>query len=363
MAAADARHDIDAARVHAQLQRRLEFERLISSASASLIRAGDERLDQAIVEALGSIGGFLDVDRAYVFVFDAAAGTQSNTHEWVRDGVSPEAANLQDIPLDVFPWLQKQLLADQTVQVNRVQDMPPEAVSERAEFEREGIQSILIMPLWRGDVLHGFVGFDVVRHAHDWGEEFVLGLQLLAQMLAGAMSARALSQHLRELAFQDPLTRLPNRKLLEDRIDQGLNGGGIVLALVDLDDFKRINDLHGHAIGDRVLCETARRLRAAVRDGDTVARLGGDEFVVVVPGAHPDDLERIGNRLIEVGSGGFELEGLQLVLGLSVGLVHATDARADRDDLLRRADVAMYRAKRAGKGTWIAVGDDEGEPA
>lgn len=351
-----------------ELQRRIEFERRLSVASAALIRAGSEQLDGIIVDALGSIGSFLGIDRAYVFVFDEATATQCNTHEWVAAGISAEAPNLQDIPLSVFPWLMTQLRADQIVQVDRVANLPAEAASERAEFEREGIQSILIMPLWCGETLHGFVGFDAVRRQIDWGEDYVIGLRLLAQMLAGAMAARALSLRLQAMAFHDALTGLANRKLLEDRFDIALqrnrcHANGVMLALVDLDDFKPVNDRYGHAVGDLLLCEVARRLRLAVRESDTVARLGGDEFVLVVETAGSDDLARLGKRLVDIGATEFDLDGRRLRIGLSVGLVHARSDDADREHLMRRADAAMYRAKRAGKNCWVADTDTCGEEA
>jgi diguanylate cyclase (GGDEF)-like protein len=341
-----------------ELQRRLDFERLITTASARLIRSAAEDIDAAIVEVLASVGGMLGVDRAYVFVIEHGAGTQSNTHEWVGPGISAEAHNLQDIPLTVFPWLLSQLLRDQLIAVDRVATLPPEAGNERAEFEREGIQSILIVPLWHGTTLHGFVGFDSVRRPIDWGEDYVIGLRLMAQMLSGAMESHTLALRLQAMAFHDPLTGLANRKLLEDRFDEALRGqaakqaGGVVLALVDLDDFKRVNDGHGHAIGDLLLCEVARRLRDTVRDSDTVARLGGDEFVLVVEDDDPAALERVGARLVEVGRRPFELAGLRLEVGLSAGLVFARAGGRARDELMRRADAAMYRAKQAGKNRW-----------
>src|SRR5688572_21795448 len=260
-----------------QLQRRLLFERLLTEASAALIRSNNEDLDLAIVNMLGSIGSFFGVDRAYVFQIDEAAHTQSNTHEWVAAGISREAANLQDVPLDAFPWLLQQLRGDRVFLIEDVATLPPEAVSERSEFEREGIQSILIVPLWTGLRLDGFIGFDAVRHRVEWGEHYVIGLRLMAQMTSNALDARVMSQRLHRLAFQDPLTGLPNRKRLEDHFESaarasGRAAGTVAVAVVDVDNFKQVNDTHGHAVGDLVLCEIGRRLQGAMRDSDTVAR-------------------------------------------------------------------------------------------
>ena len=341
-----------------ELQRRLAFERCITSASAALMRSDSGSLDQAVVEVLGSIGRFFKVDRAYLFEIDEGAGHQSNTHEWVAPGISAEAQNLQQIPLTVFPWLLAGLREDQTISLPDIAALPAEAVNERAEFEREGIQSIAIVPIWQGPRLAGFVGFDAVRQRVEWGEDYLMGLRLLAQMLGSALQSRAMSLRLEALAFHDPLTGLPNRKLLQDRLASALVRGqrhrrGLLVAMVDLDDFKRVNDQYGHAAGDAVLCETARRLLQTLRAADTVARLGGDEFVLVIEDTGEVAPQQLGQRLLAAFSPEFEVEGVRLQQYLSVGMVVADPAVDDADRLLRRADAAMYRAKAGGKNRWI----------
>ena len=302
--------------VEAQLQRRLAFERLLTGASARLIRARGGALDDAIVDVLGSVGAFFEVDRAYVFLVDDAAGTQSNTHEWVAPGISREAHNLQDVPLDTFPWLMQGLRADKAFEVPRVADLPPEAVNERAEFEREGIRSILVVPLWQGAALHGFVGFDAVRRHVDWGEHFVVGLRLMAQMVASALEARTLADRLHDQAFRDPLTGLPNRKLLEDRFSQA-----------------------------------AGRLQR--KGAGTVSRMGGDEFVVLAEECGPDALSRLADRLLAAGDAPIEVDGQTLQVGLSIGIARGGAPTDGLDGLLRAADAAMYQAKAEGKHRWL----------
>ena len=347
-----------------QLQRRLLFERLLTEASAALIRSIDDELDVIIVNMLGAIGGFFGVDRSYVFLIDETAQTQSNTHEWVAPGISREAANLQDIPLTAFPWLLQQLREDRVFRVEDVAGMPAEAINEREEFEREGIQSILIVPLWTGLRLDGFVGFDAVRQRVEWSEHFVMGLRLMTQMISNALEARAMSLQLHRLAFQDPLTGLPNRKRLEDHfalaaIRPGRTCGTVAVAVVDVDNFKQINDTYGHAVGDRVLCELGRRLEGAMRDSDTVARIGGDEFVVLAQGMDEDDVPQLAEHLLSACASAVCVDGLELRMGLSVGLARASSTTEPLDGLLRKADLAMYRAKAEGKNRWVESRQDE----
>jgi diguanylate cyclase (GGDEF)-like protein len=174
---------------------------------------------------------------------------------------------------------------------------------------------------------------------------------------------------LRELALRDPLTVLANRAALYSHLVESLRRAReqrqpICLMLIDLDGFKSINDRLGHETGDRVLIEVADRLHAAVRRGDLVARLGGDEFVIVMQAlALPHDAERIAQALMSALAQSYAAHPSARI-GASVGLASGGRGAEDADELLRRADAAMYAAKAAGRGAlrWAAV-DAAGESA
>ena len=155
-------------------------------------------------------------------------------------------------------------------------------------------------------------------------------------------------------ALHDPLTGLPNRSLLLDRIEVALArsariGKSVAVLFLDLDRFKLINDSRGHAAGDVVLRAVADRLRAAVRPSDTVGRLGGDEFVVICEdGVAVWEATVLGERLIRTLEESFEVEGGEVFVTVSVGIAIAEPATS-ADELLRDADVAMYQAKQRGR--------------
>ncbi len=358
--------EVDAgAAARQRLERGLEFERLLTRSSADLMRSPDDRLDAAIHGVLATLGHFFGIDRAYVFLIDAAAGTQSNTHEWTADDVSSERDHLQDIPLDGFPWLLAQLREDAVLRCDSIDDLPPEAAAERAECERQGIQSVLMVPLHNGGELRGYVGFDAVRRRVQWEESHVVGLRLLAQMLAGAIDSRVTAQQLRRQAMHDALTGLPNRLYLRHRFGDGVRGwhaqAAPVVAVVDVDDFKTINDRYGHAGGDAVLREIGRRLVDSIGREGVVARVGGDEFVVVEP-APEDGADAFAARLLAVAARPFDIADATHRVGISVGLVTGESGGDTLDVLLDRADSAMYRAKSAGKNRW-ALARARGVPA
>jgi len=158
-------------------------------------------------------------------------------------------------------------------------------------------------------------------------------------------------RHEEQLAHQathDPLTGLPNRVLLAPRLQDALTRGPVALLFFDLDDFKLVNDTFGHVAGDDLLITVAARLTEGVRPSDMVVRLGGDEFVVLSHVAGPEDASRMAERLRAAVSRPAVLEGTEVTVTASVGIVVA-DGGNDAEGLLRDADVAMYQAKQAGK--------------
>ncbi|MDB5370335.1 MAG: hypothetical protein JWP20_1893 [Roseomonas sp.] len=157
------------------------------------------------------------------------------------------------------------------------------------------------------------------------------------------------------LAQHDPLTGLANRTLMRMKLEEAVAlaraGGGCTVMCVDLDQFKDVNDTLGHPVGDLLLQAVAQRLRSAVRETDTIARLGGDEFAIVQAGprqAH--DAETLARRLVAALGAPFHLDGHYVVTGASIGIAIAPDDGTDPDQLLKSADLALYRAKAAGRG-------------
>nr|WP_247887240.1 EAL domain-containing protein [Azospirillum sp. SYSU D00513] len=163
------------------------------------------------------------------------------------------------------------------------------------------------------------------------------------------------NQQVRELAYSDGVTGLPNRALLADRAEQAVQaarryGRKLAFLFLDLDHFKTVNDTLGHQAGDQLLAAVALRLRAAVRMSDSVARMGGDEFVVMVEELEDSrDAAHTADRIMAALRTPFSLEGRELHVGVSIGIAMFPDDGADMPALLKNADTAMYAAKTAGR--------------
>jgi diguanylate cyclase (GGDEF)-like protein/PAS domain S-box-containing protein len=172
---------------------------------------------------------------------------------------------------------------------------------------------------------------------------------------------RRLEERLRSQAMHDPLTGLPNRSLLFERLERavdGLRGHGtrrsVGLLFIDLDHFKVVNDTLGHALGDDILKEVADRLAAVVRPGDTVARFGGDEFVVLCERLDdPGDAVVIAHRIDVALRRPLRVDDREFELGVSIGISYADPEAGDPLAVLQDADAAMYRAKSEGRGHWV----------
>ena len=180
--------------------------------------------------------------------------------------------------------------------------------------------------------------------------------------LADITMSKAASDEIKNLAFYDPLTHLPNRRLLLDRINQALvtsarNGNNGALLFLDLDHFKSLNDTLGHDIGDLLLQQVAERLTNCVREGDTVARLGGDEFVVLLEDLNGNVLEAasqikaIGEKIRATLNQPFLLATHEYYSTPSIGIALFSDQEHTPEDLLKHADIAMYQAKQSGRNT------------
>ncbi|WP_421736628.1 putative bifunctional diguanylate cyclase/phosphodiesterase [Caulobacter sp.] len=186
----------------------------------------------------------------------------------------------------------------------------------------------------------------------DGRAEYVLGV---SEDIAERKRAEA---QIARLAHYDPLTELPNRVLFQRHLGEALSrrrrkGDQLAVHFIDLDRFKSVNDTLGHPIGDELLRIAAERLRGCVRDGDTVARLGGDEFAVVQTGL--SDLTgatRLAERVVKAMAAPFDLHGHHVVIGASVGVSVAPSDGDDADELLKKADMALYRAKADGRGAF-----------
>jgi diguanylate cyclase (GGDEF)-like protein/PAS domain S-box-containing protein len=239
-----------------------------------------------------------------------------------------------------------------------VRDTAAEQRFDVAGLVGRGLRSGVTVPVaGEGDAVFGVLGmYATTPRAFD--DDDLAFLQAVANVLTSALRRQAAERGLRHQALHDPLTQLPNRALLLDRLRLALarrrrdQDRWLAVLYLDLDDFKGINDSFGHAAGDELLRALAPRLSEALRPSDTLARLAGDEFAILCEGLEEvAESLAIAERLLGVVTAPLEVAGVPLRPTASIGIALAGPGSVvDGEDLLRDAGVAMYRAKRAGRG-------------
>lgn len=201
-----------------------------------------------------------------------------------------------------------------------------------------------------GEIYPEWLGISVVREADGRTKNYVA-------IFSDITERKAAQQHIEFLAHHDPLTGLPNRLLLRDRLDQAKALAArlrtrVAVLFMDLDRFKRINDSLGHPVGDALLKAVVVRLRNCVRDSDTISRQGGDEFVIIVGDVRDSDaVARIAEKIHQRMAEPFVLDNHALTASFSIGIAIYPDDGDDFDNLTKKADTAMYHAKQAGRST------------
>jgi PAS domain S-box-containing protein len=180
------------------LVRRVRLEQVILDASTSFINVAPDQLDHEIDRALEKLGSFAGADRAYVFQRREGQDVMDCTHEWCREGVSAQIDRLQDAAAARFPWFAARLHEREPILVPRVSELPPEAASEREEFERQGVESMICVPMVLEDRVVGFLGFESVHAGDVWSEETVTLLRVAADATTNALARRRAAEALRE---------------------------------------------------------------------------------------------------------------------------------------------------------------------
>ncbi|MCP2606268.1 diguanylate cyclase [Candidatus Aminicenantes bacterium AC-708-I09] len=209
--------------------------------------------------------------------------------------------------------------------------------------------------------------FETVHYRKD-GSEMILeingavvsykGKKAILSINRDITERKQMEKAIRDLAYQDYLTGLPNRLLLNDRLNMTLahakrKGLKFVLMFLDIDQFKDINDLFGHRIGDLLLKEIANRLKKTLRKSDTIARMGGDEFVILLPEiTYKKDVEKISEKILKIIQEPYIIENYRLYITTSIGIAFYPKDGKDIDTLMKNADFAMYQAKIKGKNNY-----------
>lgn len=358
----------------------LAFDKLISRLSIQLINASFSQVDGHIDQALAALGEFCQADRSYVFEFNQTLDKQSNTHEWVRPGITSHIDELQDISEQDLPWFFRCMRNEGIFVAHDVMRFDEEGAAEREIFLDEDIQSVICIGMYARGKLIGFVGCDMVARQRQWSEADMRRLKLVGEMIANALqnqhylasleqTKKKLMQansQLKLLARKDSLTGLANRRHFDQMLRQEVRRAvrhqqPMSLAMIDIDAFKAYNDHFGHIAGDQTLQRVSQLLHDHFqRSGELVSRFGGEEFTVILPlrteTEAQQDLEQFQRALANLAIP-HPHSSIDVTLTVSVGVVSMRNAENTNNlaaEVLSAADQALYKAKKQGRNRVIA---------
>lgn len=305
-----------------------------------------------------------ELRRAFALLDQHVNNTPLGVIEWEQDdaaGASPRVHRWSGRAQAIFGWVEREVLGRSAEELGLIYVGDAQRAADAGRDLAEGRypnNTLSVRCHTRGGQVRHCQWYNSALHPEDSGKITILSL---VEDITERVTA--LDQVYR-LAHQDTLTGLPNRVMLQDRLDQALNRARrdvqrVAVMMLDLDHFKNINDALGHTIGDGLLQEVALRLGRRMRASDTLARVGGDEFVLV----QPDLSDRSGamiiaQKLIDVLTEPFFVQGNRIDIGASIGITVFPDDATRPDLLLRNADIALYRAKRGGRGQYRCYSPD-----
>ena len=183
--------------VEQNFKKKVEFEKTLSTISTRFVNP--DNIDEAINSSLKAIGILSQASRSYLFLFSEDKTTMSNTHEWCNEGVTPQLEQLKDIPIELFPWSINKLKKGELLNIENIEDLPPEASAEKEEFLRENIKSLIFLPLKIGEKVSGFIGFDNVKAQEKWSEDNLNLLKVSSNMIGNALKRKKTERELEKL--------------------------------------------------------------------------------------------------------------------------------------------------------------------
>ena len=225
-------------------------------------------------------------------------------------------------------------------------------------FKKQGVSQAQVFPITLGDKLAAIISLGYRKKILQDKDDCDY-VRDLADRLAVALATADRDEKLYRQAHYDMLTNLPNRQLFDDRLEQHIihahrENQMIGLLYIDLDRFKNINDTLGHSVGDKLLQQTAERLKKCIREADTVARLGGDEFIIILSNiTNPKDASNIAEHIISRISEPYHINTHEVFITPSIGITLYPIDGTNTEELLKHADAAMYRAKESGRGKYM----------
>ncbi len=289
--------------------------------------------DRSLEIMLEFLGKTLNGERAYIFEKNQSGG-DDNTYEWTAAGVTPEKKNLQNVPPEVCENWYRYFRENKNIVYDDIEKMRDEDPLQYENLKNQNIRSIVVVPLYDDDRATGFYGID--NPPKQALEQTLNMLRIVGYFISSTIKKRDMMNRLRELSLQDQLTKLGNRRAMDEYIFSLGSGKSLAVVYCDITRLKLMNDTMGHKMGDELICRAAESLRAAFGEYG-LFRIGGDELLAVCTDIDEDDFQNRIKLLRE--------KAAENSVNLAIGTAWKENYENDLQRLMNEAEKMMYKEK------------------
>lgn len=333
----------------------LNEAKIISQISAELIVVDSRNIEDKVNRMLEVAGTYYNADRACIFILSADETYLTYTYEWCAHSIEAALGKVGVVPVSSDPWWAEQIATRNIWTTTNVDDLDPGLTLGKEELQSLGIKSFISVPIIVREEIRGFLIFEAVRQCRTWGDEQKRMLTVLANMLGDAYLKAENEREIKQLAYYDALTLLPNRFSFNKQLDEAIlnakiNNAELAVIFIDLDSFKSVNDTMGHEGGDALLRQVSQSLLKQIRPQDVAARFGGDEFIILLTQfGKSGALKVISDNIMAMFNKPMLVNGQEFFVTASSGVAVYPYDGTERNVLIKNADLAMYTSKDMGK--------------
>ena len=327
----------------------IKIQKLISEFSTDFLNVSAVNFDEKSAKWLHKSGALFNIDRACICYFNEDKSSISCQQEWCNEGVESQKEARQDLPVEAAPAWIKSIIANKIVHnFNRGDNL-----------EERPNDVIIAIPISCKGQVRGFLTFEIKTEKDELILEYEGLLEIIANVLADALMKIDAEHEINYRAYYDQLTGLPNRLLFNDRLNQEIelskqNGKMIGIVFLDIDSFKTVNDTMGHEGGDKMLVQVSQKLVRSIKNTDTVCRFEGDEFVIMLNNiSREKEVLKIADRITGLFKHAFMVNGQEFYISANAGIANYPKDGETAEELIKNADIAMYKAKEKGKNSYV----------
>jgi diguanylate cyclase (GGDEF)-like protein len=335
-------------------ENQIRFQKMVSIISTNFVTVNESNLDEKIDYLLEMSGEYFQMDRTYFI----SLSEKLKTHEWCNKGIEWENNSIPLVSRDTFPWWVKEMQNNELICIPDVEMMSEEAGEVKAILKLLNVKSLINIPISSKGQRLGFLFFISIRDIKTFREDYNQLMKIIGNLLSDALVKVDAEKEISYMAYYDSLTKLPNRSLFKNRLEQSIHLAKrsetiIGVIFIDLDSFKTVNDTIGHIGGDELLKQVANRLSGCLRKQDTVSRFSGDEFLIQITQITKEkDIRKIAEKIIKTFALPITVNEQEFFITASMGISVFPVDGDNAELLIKNADLAMYIAKYNGKNQY-----------